>query len=56
MQSLQKKKQRKNCMSVSISFPIDLLDLIDENVAKFEFDSRSDFVVSVLKEKVSKNK
>lgn len=55
MAKTQKKKARKNCISVSISIPIDLLDLIEERVDELECDSRSDFVIAALKEKLSKN-
>lgn len=48
----KQRTNRKNCLSVSISFPIDLLDEVDEKSAELNFTSRSDFIISIIKEKL----
>lgn len=46
-------KLPKNRVPVSVGIPLDLLAIIDEKVEKENWQSRSDFVVQVLKEKLS---
>lgn len=42
---------RKNRVPVSVGIPLDLLNIIDENVVERNCKSRSDLIVEVLKEK-----
>ena len=47
---------RKNRVPVSVGIPLDLLNIIDEDVVKCNFKSRSDLIVSILKEKYQPTK
>lgn len=48
-------KKYRNCISVSVSIPIDLLFEIDEKVEELKLKSRSEYIVRFLENKQYKN-
>lgn len=43
-------RKRRNCLPITFSCPLDLLDLLDDSSAK-ENKSRSEVIVEILKER-----
>lgn len=52
---MKEKKKRRNCLPISFSCPMDLLDIV-EGLADKNNISRSEQIVEILKEKLQQNK